>query len=145
MPLLQNILRCYKPQDVYNADELVMFYNLMPDHTLAVKGDKCKVKRKDAVHVLLTTASAEDPHDPPPVDANSHPGPSTEPQVDPFMERQPGPSTAPSSAPLTFTRPCDELHIAADDDITVWGTLDDADIIREQQESSDEEGEMVTQ
>nr|CAD7460596.1 unnamed protein product [Timema tahoe] len=34
-----------------------------------------------------------------------------------------------------------EEYIAADDDITVWGTLDNADIIREQQESSDEEGE----
>nr|CAD7199546.1 unnamed protein product [Timema douglasi] len=37
--------------------------------------------------------------------------------------------------------PNDPPPIAADDDITVWGTLDDADIIREQQESSDEEGE----
>nr|CAD7440739.1 unnamed protein product [Timema bartmani] len=81
-----------------------------------------------------------------PVDANSQPGPYTEPQL--------GSSTAPSSAPLTFTRPCDEEtwqrlspdctyeeYIAADDDITVWGTLDNADIIREQQESSNEEGE----
>nr|CAD7453901.1 unnamed protein product [Timema tahoe] len=34
-----------------------------------------------------------------------------------------------------------EEYIAADDNITVWGTLDDADIIREQQVSSDEEGE----
>ncbi|CAG2054370.1 unnamed protein product, partial [Timema podura] len=33
-----------------------------------------------------------------------------------------------------------EEYIAANDDITVWGTLDDLDIIREQQDSSDEEG-----
>ncbi|CAG2057401.1 unnamed protein product [Timema podura] len=70
------------------------------------------VDEETAVHVHPTAASAEDPDDPPPVDANSQPGPSTEPQ-----------------------------YIAADDDITVWGTLDNADIIREQQESSDEEEE----
>nr|CAD7570390.1 unnamed protein product [Timema californicum] len=35
--------------------------------------------------------------------------------------------------------------IAADDDITVWGTLDDAEIIREQQESSNEEGDALNQ
>nr|CAD7196769.1 unnamed protein product [Timema douglasi] len=71
-----------------------------------------------------------------------------------LMEPQPSPSTTHLSAPLTFTRPCDEEtcqrlapdctseeYIAADDYITVWGTLDDTDIIREQQESSDEEGE----
>nr|CAD7428118.1 unnamed protein product [Timema monikensis] len=104
------------------------------------------VNKETAVCVLPATASPEDPDDPPPVDANSQPGPSMEPQL--------GPSTAPSSAPLTFTQPCDEEtwqrlapnctyeeYIAADDDITVWGTLDDADIIREQQESRDEEGE----
>nr|CAD7461162.1 unnamed protein product [Timema tahoe] len=72
----------------------------------------------------------------------------------PYTEPQPGSPTTLSSDPLTFTRPCDEEtwqklaldctyeeYIAADDDITVWGTLDNADIIREQQESSDEEGE----
>nr|CAD7455362.1 unnamed protein product [Timema tahoe] len=104
------------------------------------------VDEEAAVRVLPAAASAEEPDDPPPVDVNSQPGPS--------MEPQPCPSTAPSSAPLTFTRPCDEEtwkklapdctyeeYIAADDDITVWGTLDDADIIREQQESSDEEEE----
>nr|CAD7430511.1 unnamed protein product [Timema monikensis] len=91
-----------------------------------------------AVCVLPATASAEDPDNPLPVDANSQPGPS--------MEPQPGPSTTPSSAPMTFTRPCNketwqrldpyctyEKYIAVDDDMTVWGTLDDADIIREQQ------------
>nr|CAD7259051.1 unnamed protein product [Timema shepardi] len=60
--------------------------------------------------------------------------------------------------PLTFTWPCDKEMwqrlapdctykecIAADDDITVWGTLDDAEIIREQQESSNEEGDALNQ
>nr|CAD7198730.1 unnamed protein product [Timema douglasi] len=102
------------------------------------------INRETLVYVL--SASAEDPDDPSPVDANSQPGPST--------ELQPGSSTAPTSTPLTFIRPCDEEtwlslapdcmyedYVAADDDITVWGALDNSDIIREQQESSDEEGE----
>nr|CAD7260149.1 unnamed protein product [Timema shepardi] len=55
--------------------------------------------------------------------------------------------------PTAITRPCNEEtwqrlapdctyeeYIAADDDITVWGTLGAADIIKEQQESSKEEG-----
>nr|CAD7460520.1 unnamed protein product [Timema tahoe] len=55
MPLLRNILRGYHPQDVYNAEQLGMFYNLMPDHTLAVKEDKSKgAKRsKERFTVLL--------------------------------------------------------------------------------------------
>nr|CAD7459598.1 unnamed protein product [Timema tahoe] len=109
----------------------------------------CNVDEEAAVHVPPAAASAEDPDNPPPVDANSQPGPS--------MEPQPVPSIAPLSAPLTFTWLCDEEtwqrlapdcmyeeyieYIAADDDITVWSTLNAADIIREQQESSDEKGE----
>nr|CAD7570038.1 unnamed protein product [Timema californicum] len=101
-----------------------------------------------AIHVLPTAASAENPDNTSPVDANSQPGPFMELQVDLSMEQQPGPSTAPSSAPLTFTWPCDkkkhcayEEYIAAADDITVWGILKDADdIIREQQESNDRGG-----
>nr|CAD7259223.1 unnamed protein product [Timema shepardi] len=81
-----------------------------------------KVDEEAAVHVLSTAASAEDPNDPPPVDANYQPGPFTEPQR--------------LASNSTY-----EEYIAADDDITVWGTLNAADIIREQQESSDEEGE----
>ncbi|XP_063244145.1 tigger transposable element-derived protein 6-like [Bacillus rossius redtenbacheri] len=55
LPLLGNILCRYPPRDVYNADELGMFYNLMPDRTLAMKGDMCKgAKRsKERLTVLL--------------------------------------------------------------------------------------------
>nr|CAD7445500.1 unnamed protein product [Timema bartmani] len=108
------------------------------------EGHNVKAKNlKGATHTNLKQAMLEYRL---PVDANSQPGPYTEPQL--------GSSIAPSSAPLTFTQPCDEEtwqrlapdctyeeYIAADDDITVWGTLDNADIIREQQESSNEEGE----
>nr|CAD7460515.1 unnamed protein product [Timema tahoe] len=109
-------------------------------HTLSYQS----TKRLQSMYPVA--ASGKDPEDPPPVDANSQPGPYTEPQ--------PGSSTAPLSAPLTSTRPFDEETwqilapdctyeecITADDDITVWSTLGNADIIREQQESSDEEEE----
>nr|CAD7442142.1 unnamed protein product [Timema bartmani] len=114
-----------------------------------LEGRVTGVDEEAAVHVPPAAANAEDPDNPPPVDANSQPGPS--------MEPEPLPSIAPLSAPLTFTWLCDEEtwqrlapdcmyeeyieYIAADDDITVWSTLNAADIIREQQESSDEKGE----
>ncbi|KAJ8887610.1 hypothetical protein PR048_013827 [Dryococelus australis] len=55
LPLLQNILSRYQPRGVYNADELGIFYNLMPDRTLAVKGDVCKGTKssKKRLTVLL--------------------------------------------------------------------------------------------
>nr|CAD7443335.1 unnamed protein product [Timema bartmani] len=67
------------------------------------------VNKEAAVRVLPAAASAEDPDDPPPVDATPD---------------------------CTY-----EEYIAADDDITVWGTLDNTNIIREQQKFRDEEGE----
>ncbi|KAJ8892223.1 hypothetical protein PR048_004803 [Dryococelus australis] len=93
------------------------------------------VDEEAAVHVFLAAASSEDPDDPPPVDA----------------EPQPGPSTVPLSARLTVTRLCDEetwQQFAPDctfeefvtvDDIAVDVTVDDyADDVRGQQESSGE-------
>ncbi|KAJ8896736.1 hypothetical protein PR048_002081 [Dryococelus australis] len=43
------------PMDVYNADETGLLYNLMPDRTLAVKGDTCKVgkRSKERLTVIL--------------------------------------------------------------------------------------------
>nr|CAD7439748.1 unnamed protein product [Timema bartmani] len=63
-------------------------HQLLPTRLLVLP-----VNEETAVYVLPTSASAEDP-DPPPVDANSKPGPYTKPQ--------PGSSTAPSSAPPDF-------------------------------------------
>nr|CAD7393649.1 unnamed protein product [Timema cristinae] len=48
------------------------------------------VNEEAAIHMLPPAASAEDPDDPPPVDANSQPGPSMEPQHGPSKHlRQP--------------------------------------------------------
>nr|CAD7194733.1 unnamed protein product [Timema douglasi] len=87
------------------------------------------VGEEAAIHVLPTAASAEDPNDPP---TSGHQFPAR-------------PLNETAAWPINSTFVCPHCtydnYIAADDDITIWGTLDDADIIREQQESSDEEGE----
>lgn len=38
---VQNILREFMPQDIYNADETGLFYQLLPNKTLGFKGEKC--------------------------------------------------------------------------------------------------------
>ncbi|KAJ8888908.1 hypothetical protein PR048_008402 [Dryococelus australis] len=53
LPLLQNVLSHYQPRDVYNTDELGMFDNLMPDRTLAVKGDVCKGTKRSKEHLTV--------------------------------------------------------------------------------------------
>ncbi|KAJ8877684.1 hypothetical protein PR048_022139 [Dryococelus australis] len=91
-----------------------------------------------AVHVFLAAAGSEDPDEPPPVDA----------------EPQPGPSTVPLSAHLTVTWLCDEKtwqqlapectfeeFVTTHNDIAVWGTLNYADDVHRQQELSGEDGE----
>ncbi|KAJ8887978.1 hypothetical protein PR048_007463 [Dryococelus australis] len=235
LPLLQNVLSRYQPRDVYNADELGMFYNLIPDRTLAVKEDVCKdtksskerltvlccnmdgsdkikplkspahpkldnLRNTEPVFLPKNTTSKPQPldqgiiqrvklkfqemlvwsmvlkieigkdmkkavqqrnnancfhhaHFVTPVDeeaAASSEGPDDPPPVD--TEPQPGPSTVPPSARLTVTRPRDketgqqlapdctfEEFVTADYDIAVWGTLDCADDVQGQPESSDEE------
>ena len=54
-PVLKSILNRYSPCDVYNADESGLFYNLLPDKTLAIKGDPCKggKRSKERLTVLL--------------------------------------------------------------------------------------------
>ncbi|KAJ8882975.1 hypothetical protein PR048_014814 [Dryococelus australis] len=53
LPLLQHVLSRYQPHDVYNADELGMFYNLMPDRTHAVKEDMCKGTKRSKEHLTV--------------------------------------------------------------------------------------------
>lgn len=39
--MLEEIKSKFRPQDVYNMDETVIFYNLFPEQTYAIKGEKC--------------------------------------------------------------------------------------------------------
>ena len=43
---LRHLLKKYKPEDIYNADETGLFHKLQPDRTLAFKEDKCSGGKK---------------------------------------------------------------------------------------------------
>jgi AcrR family transcriptional regulator len=38
---LPSLLEGYEQRDIYNADETGLFYNVLPDRTLALKGESC--------------------------------------------------------------------------------------------------------
>jgi hypothetical protein len=54
--VLAEILK-YAPRDIYNAVESALYYNLLPDKTLAVKDDTCKggKQSKERATLLLCT------------------------------------------------------------------------------------------
>ena len=43
---LPQLLRQYKPEDVYNVDETGLFYKMTPDKSLTFKGEKCTGGKK---------------------------------------------------------------------------------------------------
>lgn len=53
---LQSILSDYSPDDIYNSDETALFWQCLPDKTLAFKGQKCTGGKlsKNRVSILLT-------------------------------------------------------------------------------------------
>lgn len=55
----EKIEEIYSPDDVYNADETALFFQLMPNKTMAFKGDDCKggKKSKQRLTVLLCSNS----------------------------------------------------------------------------------------
>jgi hypothetical protein len=56
---LLSLLEGYEPHDVYNADETGLFFSLLPDRTLAYKGESCRGGKhsKDRLTVLLCVNS----------------------------------------------------------------------------------------
>ncbi|KAM3936770.1 tigger transposable element-derived protein 4-like [Leptodactylus fuscus] len=54
---LPKILEKYDLKDVFNTDETGVFFNLMPNRTIAVKGEKCHGGKmsKERITVLVTT------------------------------------------------------------------------------------------
>lgn len=56
---LPKIIDGYEPKDIYNCDETGLFYNCLPDRTLAVKGEACHGGKmsKERLTVLLCTNS----------------------------------------------------------------------------------------
>ncbi|KAJ8896374.1 hypothetical protein PR048_001718 [Dryococelus australis] len=141
MVLKMEIGKDMKKWDVFRAMEaIVASWRVVQHETIANWFRHAHfvtpVNEEAAIHVFLAAASSEDPADPPPVDA----------------QPQPGPSTVPLSARLTVTRPCDEEtwqqlapdcmfeeFVTADNNIAVWGTLDYTNDVQGQTESSGEE------
>ncbi|XP_064418223.1 tigger transposable element-derived protein 4-like [Latimeria chalumnae] len=57
---LVSILREYKPADIYNANETGLFWRMLPNKTLAFKGEKCTGgKHSDQRVTVLITANME--------------------------------------------------------------------------------------
>jgi hypothetical protein len=56
---LPSLLEGYEPRDVFNADETGLFFNVLPDRTLAYKGETCHGGKhsKDRLTVLLCVNS----------------------------------------------------------------------------------------
>jgi hypothetical protein len=56
---LVRYLEGYKPNDIFNADETGIFFNLLPSKTFATRGDKCHGgnKSKDRITALLCANS----------------------------------------------------------------------------------------
>ncbi|KRY40677.1 Tigger transposable element-derived protein 6 [Trichinella spiralis] len=52
---LQVLLNDYRPDDVFNADEMGLFYRILPDKTLTFKGENCSGDKlsKERLTVLL--------------------------------------------------------------------------------------------
>ena len=51
--ILPSYLHRYSPEDVYNADETSLFYELLPSHTLAFKGETCSGGKKSKVRLTV--------------------------------------------------------------------------------------------
>lgn len=44
--VIKNIIAEYDPEDVYNADETGLFYQLLPERSLTLKGETCSGGKK---------------------------------------------------------------------------------------------------
>jgi hypothetical protein len=58
---LPSLLEGYEQRDIYNADETGLFYNVLPNRTLALKGESCHGGKnsKDRLTDLLCVNSDE--------------------------------------------------------------------------------------
>jgi hypothetical protein len=56
---LPSLLEGYEPCDVYNAGEMGLFFNMLPDRTLAYKGESCHGGKhsNDRLTLLLSVNS----------------------------------------------------------------------------------------
>lgn len=52
---MPDIIKDYKPSDIYNMDETGLLFRALPDKTLSIRGDDCKggKRSKDRLTVML--------------------------------------------------------------------------------------------
>ena len=60
---LPEILTKYRPCDIYNADETGLYWRLLPDRTLAKKGETCPGGKKSKERVTILVAGNMDGSD----------------------------------------------------------------------------------
>jgi len=53
---LSELLEGYKPCDIFNADEIALFYKCMPDKTLTFKNEKCSGGKQSKERLALLLA-----------------------------------------------------------------------------------------
>ncbi|UYV64354.1 hypothetical protein LAZ67_3000369 [Cordylochernes scorpioides] len=53
--IIPSLLAKYSPQDIFNADETGLFYKLLPNQTMTIRGEKCEggKKSKERITVLV--------------------------------------------------------------------------------------------
>ncbi|KAH7974877.1 hypothetical protein HPB49_020601 [Dermacentor silvarum] len=67
MQLLPEMIGAYKPCDVFNADEGVIFYHMQPEQTLVFKGDSCHGSKRSNEHLTPLFCANKDSSDKLPV------------------------------------------------------------------------------
>lgn len=50
---MKSILEKYSPKDIFNADETGLFYQMMPEKTMAYKGEKCKGGKQSKMRLTV--------------------------------------------------------------------------------------------
>ena len=63
LSFLPEILTKYRPCNIYNADETGLYWRLLPDRTLAEKGDTCSSGKKSKERVTVLVAGNMDGSD----------------------------------------------------------------------------------
>lgn len=54
---LQDYLRRYSPDDIFNADETALFFKLLPDRTITYKGDSCTGGKRSKERITVMVAA----------------------------------------------------------------------------------------
>ncbi|UYV68981.1 DDX55 [Cordylochernes scorpioides] len=51
--IIPSLLAKYSPQDIFNADETGLFYKLLPNQTMTIRGEKCEGGKKSKARITV--------------------------------------------------------------------------------------------